>query len=238
MESFRPSSHAPTLTAGLLTGLESLINDAIQMDAASMQKIKKLGEQWVQFTVEPFGETVFVCISDPIRLSTALAGKPDVAISGSPVALLRFFRHAEASNRLTITGQWSLAAQLAEISKNLEFDWESKLAELTGNLPAHFMGDKVRQALHWLSYTQQHFFRDAEEYIHHETALLPDKEEVKLWQQDITALVIATEQAEQRLLKLENSLAKYSTTPNQLEWTTQPEEGHFHTSDPNRNKED
>lgn len=224
MESFRPANHAPTLVAGLLAGLEALINDTIRLDAASLQKINKLGEQWVQLTVEPFGETFFLCTSNPIRLTTELAGEPDVAISGSPVSLIRFFRDAEATKRLTISGQWSLAAQLADISKRLEIDWESKFAGPMGNLPAHFVGERVRRTLHWLSYTQQNFFRDAEEYIHHESGVLPDKEEVKLWQQDVTATSSATEDLEQRLYVLKQRLLKFrksqgvhnaSTAPNQ-----------------------
>lgn len=193
----------PTLTAGLITSLEALVNEALRLDASSAEKLRRLDGQWLRVEVTPFQQSFYLCADYPLRITLELADQPHANISGRPLSLLRFWRFADSADGLSITGNQSFAKELAGISSHLDVDWESKLAELIGDLPAHFVSNRLREANDWKNYVQHHFFRDADEYLHHESRFVPDDEEVKLWSEDIVDLTKDLELLDQRLTTLE-----------------------------------
>lgn len=203
---------SPTLAAGLLAALERMLNEALQLDAVSAEKLRQLKGRWLRIRATPLEQSVYLCADYPLRLSLELADQPDVTVSGSPMSLLRFWQQGEPGPNLHIAGDQSLAEGLAKVSSTLELDWESKLAELIGNLPAHFIGNRTREAQSWLHYAQQNFFQDAEEYLHHESRIIPDHEEVKLWKEDIIDLAATVTVLDNRIDKLEAARNRVSSS--------------------------
>ena len=200
-------SHSSGLSPKLLTGLENILNEALRLDAASSAALAKLENRWVKFSVTPFAGTIYMVAGFPLRLTATADAAPDLEISGSPLALLKFLHKAEITPNLTISGDQGVAERLSRIGSQLDIDWEAKLAEHVGDISAHFIGKRVREALHWLTYAGRNFLQDAEEYIHHETGAAPDQEEVNWWRQEVDTLSVATDQLDERLCELERKMS-------------------------------
>lgn len=215
------------LAAGLLAGAEVILNDALRLDAASLQEFRKLGRCRVKFTITPLGDTFYLLTGYPLKLSIARTDNPDLSVSGTPPAILRFLRgtanRSVSNSGLSITGNQELAQRLQEIGRQLDIDWEAKLAEMIGSIPAHFAGAKMRELSKALGYVKQNFLQDAEEYLHHESKALPHREEVRIWQQAIERITLGTDELDNRLRRLENIL---------------PENNHLQNTNNSRNELD
>jgi len=206
------------LTAGLLAGAEVMLNEALRLDAASLQELKRLGRCRINFTITPLQDTFHLFTGYPVKLAIAHTDNPDLSVSGTPTAILRFLRGTAntgtSNSGLSIAGNQELAEKLQKIGRQLDIDWEAKLAEMVGSIPAHFAGAKVREMAEALSYVKQNFLQDAEEYLHHESKALPHREEVRLWQQAVERISLRTDELDNRLRHLENILPENNQLQN------------------------
>ena len=81
-------------------------------------------------------------------------------------------------------------------------DWEAALAHRIGDLPAHFLGQRIRRAVIWSRNATASLQANVEEYLHEETRSLPGHRELAATFADIDDLNLHTERLSARLDRL------------------------------------
>jgi ubiquinone biosynthesis protein UbiJ len=129
-------------------------------------------------------------------------------ITGRPVAFAALALGDDrvfADERLTVEGDTALAHQLQLALNQLQPDWEAAMANHIGDVPAHFIGKRIRQAVKWSRQAFSTMNANVEEYVHEESRTLPGRRELEATFQDIDELSLRTERLEARLNQLQAS---------------------------------
>lgn len=137
----------------LAFGLETAVNNVLQLDMESPTRVKKLEGRLLQVDLEGVGITLFFTFKHGVvRVRLEAEGTPDTVISGTPVALFSMAEPEDAdwglpNSKVTINGDASLARDLERIFSKLEPDWEGPLAGMFGDVAGHQIASGLRQGV-------------------------------------------------------------------------------------------
>ena len=201
------------ITGGTLAAIvQTALNQALQLDPAGRARFFRALEQPVRLHLTtPAPVTLTLRNNDPlVQIEAASHHDAAVHITGGPVALAAFALGdpgALTEGRLNIEGEQAIASELHQALAGLNPDWEAAMARHLGDVPAHFLGKRLRGAIQWSRQTMASLTADLEEYIHEEARTLPGRHEMAERTTDITELQQRTETLNARLADLD------STTP-------------------------
>ena len=137
--------------------------------------------------------------------------KPTASLSGPIAAYLQLLASEDKGAALinsdvAFSGNSQSLVDLQSALAELELDWESQLAPVIGDIPSHLLGKGVRHALKFGQRAASSFGRHLEEYLHEEARLLPCREEVEDFFDDIAQLKERSDRLEARLQRLQQQL--------------------------------
>lgn len=112
--------------------IETIINQAISLlDKDSLNALKKLSGKIIRFELNSININKYIFIENKsIMLLNQYDGEEDVHISTTPFTLLRILLESEPSPNdpdMKITGDISIAQNMFNIIKNLDWEWKQKL---------------------------------------------------------------------------------------------------------------
>jgi len=204
-----------TLADIVQTGL----NRALQLDPAGRVRFFQSLEKPVRLRLTtPTPLTLTLRNNDPlVQVEAASHDKVAVTIAGGPIALAAFALgdpHALDEGRLSIDGEYTLASGLHQALAGLAPDWEAAVAQHLGDVPAHFLGKRLRGAVQWSRQAMASLTANLEEYIHEEARTLPGRHELADRTTAITDLQQRTETLDAKLAAVGNHTdSTGSTTP-------------------------
>ena len=175
-------------TRGALAGLSGTVVD-VEATGAGAVRLHIDGER---VRAGPRGET----------------GGAHVTIRGTPLSLLRFALSADREALLLggevgLHGDVALAARLRGILARMDVDFEEALAQRIGDPPAHEIVRAVRGFGGWMRDAGEALLADASEYLRHETAMVPRREEAERFAHEVDDLRDDVERLEARVARLE-----------------------------------
>ena len=134
----------------------------------------------------------------------------DVTLRGAPLSLLRFAlagdREREAlllGGEVGLRGDVALATRLQRIAARMDLDPEEALARRIGDVPAHEIVRGARGLGGWMRDAGAALLADVSEYLHHEAALTPRREDVERFARAVDDLRDDVERLEARIAGLE-----------------------------------
>ena len=197
----------PTLQAAITRVLEGALNSALALDPAGRQALLEAVSGTLQFRITvPVAITLTLQKSgDRILVGSHSAESPVLDISGPPLAFAALAlgdSQVFADQRLAVDGDTGLAHQFQRALDQLNPDWEAALAQRLGDLPAHFLGQRIRNAVTWSRNAAASLQANVEEYLHEETRSLPGHRELTATFADIDDLNLHTERLSARLDRL------------------------------------
>jgi ubiquinone biosynthesis protein UbiJ len=221
-------SHPP-LARELAALLERALNREIAESTAASDLLAELdGESFaidvrglgVRCVLRAAGERVAVepALAAPTRGAGAgnAAGAPasgaspsgaSATLSASPFDLLRLARASDlATLRGTgaeITGSPEVAERFAKLLKLARPDLEEHAARWIGDVPAHALGEAVRDAGAWLKRAALALRADTSEFLQEESRALPAALEAQAFYADVEKLRDDVERAAARLARIE-----------------------------------
>jgi len=197
----------PTLLSAVGAIIEGALNRALALDPAGRHALLSALDGPIQFiltapvtmhwTLDRIGERVQVRSQPDQHPMLAITGRP-VAFAALALGDDRVF----ADERLEVDGNPALAHQLQQALNQLQPDWEAAMARHLGDVPAHFIGKRIRQAVKWSRQAVSTMNANVEEYIHEESRSLPGRRELEATFRDIDELSLRTERLEARLKQL------------------------------------
>jgi ubiquinone biosynthesis protein UbiJ len=199
----------PTLTAATTAIVEAALNRALALDPAGREALRQAltGPVQVSLTAPLSLTYALEWVADSVQVRSQPSGPPALTLRGRPVALAalalgddRVFQ----DGRLEVEGDMALAHQLQRALRRLNPDWEAAMARQFGDVPAHFIGRRIRNAVRWSRQATQAMTANIEEYVHEERRALPGRRELEASFADIDDLHLRAERLEARLRHLED----------------------------------
>ncbi|NMT62331.1 ubiquinone biosynthesis accessory factor UbiJ [Marinobacter orientalis] len=199
----------PTLLSAVTAIVESALNRALELDPAGKQALMAALTGPVQFSILPVNLTlVLQQAGGRVQVASQAAESPALMLTGRPMAFAALATGDDrvfTEGRIQVTGDTALAHQFQRAIDQLDPDWEAAMAAYTGDVPAHFIGQRVRGALAWSRQAFRSLNANIEEYIHEESQSLPGRRELEATFTDIDRLNLQTERLEARIERLEKT---------------------------------
>ena len=201
-----PWRAAPTLPFRLL---ERLIDGALDLDPETRSALAGLSGKVVDLEISGAGALRLRIDDERVHVGPRdEAGDADVTIRGAPLSLLRFAFAGDRevqilSEEVSLQGDIALATRLQQIAGRMDIDFEEAFAQHLGDAPAHEFVRTMRGFGGWLSGTGTALLEDVSEYLRHEAAITPRREEVERYVNDVDDLRDDAERIEARVARLE-----------------------------------
>lgn len=202
------------LGSTVLAPVESLVNAALAGDPASRHRIARLGPgRILQIHSHGLkngvgGGDIYVRTGeDRVYLQGSHNGEVDARLSGSAHALAALLmaddpRQALYDPELTLTGSTELAEGIQRLFRDLDIDWEDRLAPLLGNVMAHQVGQWLRGARQQTRETGSRLESILKDYLNEEADWVTGRAEFNALRDEIDALRLRLDRLQARAREL------------------------------------
>ena len=192
------------------------LNRALKLDPAGRRALLDCLAEPVQLQLTtPVAVTLTLSNDDPfVQVINRANENAAVIIRGGPIAIAALaLGDTQVLNdgRLSVTGQVEKAVQFQQALSRLDPDWEAAMADHLGDVPAHFLGKRLREAVQWSRQAVTSLTANLEEYIHEEAGTLPGRRELAARTKAIEALQQRTATLDTRLTKLDSTDSDHQT---------------------------
>lgn len=195
------------LTTGALASAEKIINAALRYDPATRLKLARLSGKILALKITtPVAFDVFVApLDEEIQLMGHWDGDVDTQLSGSLMALVQISTteiHNLKYSGVTAMGDLGLLADLQQLLKQVDIDWEDMLSQFTGDIIGHQAASAIRAKFGWVKDRAQTATRLTKEFLTEEYQALISKPELEDFYQQVDELRLAVDRAAARVEKL------------------------------------
>lgn len=188
-----------------LIALEKLINQALALDENVATRMEKLQGKTLKIIIEPIQlELCMSFTSNQIKLMSECE-TPDTTIHSKPLSLIKMGLlpssqiHALFQDKIHLSGDAELGQNVKKLFEELDIDWETQLAKLTGDAIAFKLGDVFRQGMAWQQQISSSLHASISDYIHEEVRAFPPREEVNDFFNAIDELSMDIERLEAKI---------------------------------------
>jgi len=178
----------------LIIALDKAINAYLLLDDGAASKLAQLDDKLVAIELLGLNMSLyFLRDNNKLSVRSFADEKPDATISATPIALAQMAIQKNAdkalfAGKMKITGDLQAAQTLQDILSGADIDWEEHLSSLVGDVVAHQVGRGVRGIVNWASNSQSSLQEDLSEYLLHEAKLLPDRQDLNRFLDDVDTL--------------------------------------------------
>lgn len=189
--------------------LEEAINRALRLDPATLARLGELEGKVIRLRAA--GDRPFEIFILPDESGLWLRGEydrePDVTLTGDiPVifrfALRRIIPDVVAAGEVQISGDIDLGQRFQRLLEQADIDWEEQAARVLGDVPAHQLGNALRDLGGWARRTLHTLKQDLSEYLQEESRLLPVRPRAGAFRHSVETLEHDVESLEKRLTRL------------------------------------
>ena len=133
-------------------GISKAVNRVIEYDLQASQKLNEVtGKSLLIESTAPRFTVALVFTDSQLVLTPSDEYSAPTMLSGTAPALIRLLltgdMEAAEKCQVDFSDEDSLLPTLLSLSRNIDIDWEALLAEHTGDVAAHFVGNALRKAL-------------------------------------------------------------------------------------------
>lgn len=189
-----------------LIPLQTAMNYALSLDEKTPAKLVALEGKVIEIIIEPLGIHFFITVQNrQIVLLDKYAGKPETVITSSPLGLIRlsFLPASKArslfNDKIKLSGNIEPGLQIKKLIDELDIDWETHIARFTGDMVAHQLGSIFRQGQALKNKLKASFQQNTRDYLQDEVRLIPSREEMEDFFQEIDGLNLAVERLQAKM---------------------------------------
>jgi len=184
---------------------ESTINHYLGFDPEKAEEFKALEGKCIEVILTAPKITAYCLpMAGEIQIDSDYKLAPDVTITTSLGGLIKLSQSdnptkAIKSGDVDIAGDMRVAQKFSDILSGIDFDWEQRLSQYSGNLVANRLGGLVRGGRAWFKQTRTNLRMDTAEYLTEEADILPTKIEIAQFSTDVEDLRDAVERLEAKI---------------------------------------
>jgi len=195
--------------------LEKIINTALKTDPDYLNLLKIIHQKYLEIGIQDFDLSI-IFIGRENKLEVIMNSelglennhKNSAVVSGDLINLLKLIfsktpQAMLASKLINLQGEVGILQAYQEFAANLNLDWESRLADLIGPLAAAEIGKMARESKQFHQKSFHSSVQDFSEYLTEEIKVLPSKQEVQDFYDDLRDLKLDIERLEARVKRAE-----------------------------------
>lgn len=197
-----------TALAALASAFEAVARKALAYDPGSLARLRALDGQCLAIFCTAPEFTFYLLPGESIQLLQFYEGPVTCSLRGSAGELLKVAAgdsHSLHGTGVSLDGSAQLLAELQQILKTLDIDWEMWLADNIGTLPAHFIASQFRQARNWSRERARQASQLAGDYLREESGAGLGRDEFELFVDDINQTRLALDRLQARVEHLRNA---------------------------------
>ncbi|MDD1612976.1 MAG: SCP2 sterol-binding domain-containing protein [Methylococcaceae bacterium] len=193
----------------LTLALENALNNYLKLDLDVSELLTPLAGKVIGLTVEPFGETFYLCPThDAVQVLDDYPEPPDTRITGSLWSLGMMGLSSKPmrsvfSGEVRIEGDMSTGRRFQALFDKLDIDLEEKLSQFTGDVIAHQIGNLFRKGSRWTRQSVRTLELNLGEFLQEETRDLPAGPEAEIFYRQVDDLRTDFDRLNCRIERLE-----------------------------------
>lgn len=178
----------------LVAAIDAAFNKMLRLDPHAIDRIAALDGKLLALEIRGTGITLYLLATeDRLRISSFASGEADATISATPLGLAQLSFQKDASSAMfagdvRIRGDVELGQTFKDILGNIQVDWEEQLSHLLGDVAAHQIGRGLRGLFGWGSQSGDSLQENLAEFLQHELQVLPLREDIKHFLNDVDSL--------------------------------------------------
>ncbi len=189
--------------------MEIAVNRLLRMDSATRARVTELRGKVIRLRI--VGDCPFEIIVLPdesgLRLCRQHDREPDVTLTGDVPVILRFAMRrvlpdVVAAGQVQISGDIDLGQRFQRLLEQADIDWEEQAARVLGDVPAHQLGNALRDLGGWSRQALRTLKQDVGEYLQEESRLLPVRSRAGAFRRSVETLQHDLDSLEERLARL------------------------------------
>ncbi|MDA8786274.1 SCP2 sterol-binding domain-containing protein [Porticoccaceae bacterium] len=195
-----------------LEGAEKIVNATLVHDPASAERLRALEGKvlLVDSSMPPLRIAVEPSATG-LMLHSNWQDDADVTVTGTLVSLVAMAINSGemvslSGTGVNVSGNLEVLRQLNHILAGLDVDWEAALAELIGDVPAHLLGETIRNSAEFRGQAVKRAQSALAEVSQEEVRLAPSKNEYEGFVQSVRHLSTDVDRLAVRANKLRLSL--------------------------------
>lgn len=195
----------------VIIALDKALNAYLQLADDVATKLQSLGDKLVSIELRGLNMSLyFLRDGDKLSVRSFADETPDAVISATPLALAQMAVQQNTdkalfAGQMKISGDLDAAQALQDILSAADIDWEEHLSSVVGDVMAHQIGRGVRGLFQWAGNSQSSLQADLSEYLLHEAKLLPDRQDLNNFLDDVDTLRSDIERFSVRLDRYEQN---------------------------------
>lgn len=164
--------------------LADTINNVLSLDEEIREAIVRYAGSIIAIELLNTRQTLYLQITgEGIAVVEPAGAIPDISVRGTPGRLFAYLialkrDEPATSGVIEITGNIALAQKLAEFARRLDPDWEGKLSEWIGDVPARCVGNMARATLRLAGHVGDTVHNNMGEYLLYESGMVAEPDEV------------------------------------------------------------
>ena len=206
----------PTLKGVGLAALETAINAALKLDAASRAKLTALGGQVFHLEcTRPELDIYLLPQPDGVQLAAHWEGSVTAGLSGTRDDYLELLHSKDPAatlinGNMRVIGDSKALLNLRDIAAALDLDWEAPLTRVFGDIAGHQMARSLRFGSRLLRDAASSLQRQMRDYMQEENPWLARRGEFEQFKRDTADLSRRSEQLFERAAQLRQTVADRS----------------------------
>lgn len=198
------------IPALITASIETTLNGYLAMNPEANEKLRAIQGRVLGIELQGIDTHLYlIAHARGIDIFSQYEGEPDAVIAGTPLQLMNLSRGDAGSQLLSgeaeIRGDNAVAQRFSELLSLAAIDWEEVLARAVGDIPAHQIGRLLRGSRDWLKKTHESLRSDLGEYLQEEVRILPARNEIEAFMDDVGRLRSDTDRLEARIKRLEEA---------------------------------
>lgn len=190
----------------MLDKIESWLNNFVKYDVKFEEKLSKFHGEIIAFEVIDLGKKWSIQLCEThIHLNEGQIPSANVTVKGSCYDFISFIIGSVVGTytfNLNIEGDQELMYEFKMLFSSLNIEWEECLAQWIGDGLSHDVGRMVKKASQSISDFETFITTQLSEYIQHESRMVPGKEEMIDFFDDIDELSQKLERLEAKLKRI------------------------------------
>lgn len=178
----------------LAQALETVINQTLKLEADLDKLIQPLIGHSLAIEMTDWCFKILL-IGQPQGFNVYInsQNQAEVTLCGDLLALLSLVQTDQpqailSGQTIDIQGDTAVLQAFSLFAKQVNLDWQQALSAIIGDIPAHLLSWPLKQAQQYLRHNQQCHYQDWRDYFQQECRLLPCREEMEDFFDDIQQL--------------------------------------------------
>lgn len=194
-----------------LKALQKAINQAMSLDDTMHAKLLALDGKVLEMVISPLNVHFFIqFLHGEMQLSDHYDGQADTIIHSNPIGLIRLSllppskARSLFNDKIRMSGDIEFGQQVKKLFDEMDIDWEGHLAHFTGDVVAHQIGSFIRKGMEFKNQFGASMRQNIAEYLQEELRVIPSRNELEDFFNDVDELSLSTERLQARINQLLN----------------------------------